>query len=99
MKENEIKVLLLRVVRTNKNNKARTLLQYATPDVKSDNYKGLMCLDQWVDGHNVFNSLDEKYMGIPLNATFEYVKTFKGQAKMVLKTIFEENGNCILAID
>lgn len=95
----EIKVLLLRVVRINKNNRPRTLLQYATPDVKSASYKGFMILDQWIEGHDVFNALQEKYLGVPLTATFEYVRTFKGQAKQELRTISEENGNCILVIN
>ncbi len=95
----KIKILILRVVKTNKDNKARTLLQYATPDVKSNNYKGFMILDQWFDNHVVFDKIDEKYIGIPLDAQIEYVRTYRGQARMDLKTVAEENGNCILAID
>lgn len=95
----EIKILILRVVRINKDNKARTLLQYATPDVKSNNYKGFMILDQWFDNHVVYDAIQEKHIGVPLKAQFEYERTYRGQARMVLKTVSEENGNCLLAID
>lgn len=95
----DIKILILRVVKTNKDNKARTLLQYATPDVKSNNYKGFMILDQWFDNHVVFDTIKEQHIGVPLNAKIEYVRTYRGQARMDLKLISEENGNCILAID
>ena len=95
----EIKIMILRLVKISKDGKSRTLLQYATPDVDSNNYKGFMLLDQWFDNHVVYNAIDTKYIGVPLKAQFVYERTFKGQAKMVLKTISEENGNCLLAID
>mgnify|MGYP006962264009 CR=1 FL=1 len=95
----DIDIFLLRCVPTNKNNHPRTFLEFGTPETDSSKIKGLLILEQWIEGHEVFNTLPLKKFCVPLKGKFVYERTFRGQAKMVLKAIYDENGNCLLAID
>ena len=88
--ENEIQLILLRLVKTNKNGVPRTLLQYATPDSEGANYKGMLIMDQWFDGHEVFNKISLNDFGIPLQAHFVYEQSFRGMAKMKIVDIVKD---------
>lgn len=93
MNENVIDVLLLRVVNIKD---TKTLLQYAIPDGDSAKYKGFVILQDWIEGLNVFNSISKKDIGIPLKATYEYKKTYNGQAKMVLTKVYDDKTGSVL---
>lgn len=90
MKENEIQVILLRLVKTNKNGVPRTLLQYATPDSDGSNYKGMLIIDEWFDSHSLFNKVPLDAIGVPLTAHFTYEKSYRGMAKMKLIDIIKD---------
>lgn len=96
MNDKEIKIIVLRIVKTKTN---KTLLQYATPDGEGAYYKGFTILDQWLDDTKLFNNFDISNIGIPLNAHFEYQKTFKrGMAQMVLTDIYNDNGEILFEL-
>ncbi len=93
MEKNVTDVLLLRVVNIKDN---KTLLQYAIPDGESSKYKGFVILQDWIEGLEVFNSVSKKDIGVPLKATFEYKKTYNGQAKMCLTSVYEDKTGRVL---
>lgn len=86
----EISILVLRLVKTDKNGVKRTLLQFATPDSEGKNYKGFLIIDQWFEGHGVFDKLSLNDCGVPLQAHFVYEKSFRGMAKMKIVDIIKD---------
>lgn len=94
MLEEKITVIPLRVILTKT---GKTLLTYAVEENSSEKLKGLLVLEQWFQSEVLFKNIDLDLIGERLTGTYEYKKTFNGQAKMNLTHLFDNNGVDLLA--
>lgn len=96
MEKDVIDIMILRVNKYEKKDKC--MFDYVTPDDETTYSKGMMLLQQWFTGNEskkFFNDFNINHIAMPLKAHFEYRKTFKGQARMVLTDIFNEKGEVL----
>lgn len=95
--ENKIDIVLLRWGKTSAKDdkKPQTVLTYGMPAESTDKSKGLLIVTDWLPV-KVFDYLSEDYLLKPLTATFEYVMTYRGLAKVALTGIFDQDGTCIV---
>lgn len=94
MLEEKINVMPLRVILTKT---GKTLLTYAVDETSSEKLKGMLVLEQWFQSEVPFKNIDLDLIGKKLYGTYEYKKTFNGQAKMQLTHLFDDNGVDLLA--
>lgn len=73
-----------------KSKKIQTIVSYSTGYKETDFERGETLLDCWFEGNEVFEILQEKYLGIPLVATFELVERYDGTLRRELTDIFHD---------
>lgn len=88
----EMNVFLVNVRKITKkaNGDKVTILKCAFPSEETNFRKGLDELEQWVDGHGLFEKLKNEHFGIPLVCHYVYDKTYNGQAKMKIVDIIKD---------
>lgn len=85
-------VILISASKTKTN---KTILRVAYKDPKDKFLKGLSMIESWINSDKVYDELSEDDFGKTFEAEFGYEDTYNGQARKVVKSLVDENGEIV----
>lgn len=85
-------VILISASKTKTN---KTILRVAYRDPKDKFVKGYLILESWLNSDKVYDELTEEDFGKVFLADFGYEDTYNGQARKVVKSLADEDGEIL----